>query len=195
MFFILFWKRTQKYFKMYGIVNKAIEDLVKENFGEEKWAIILEKSGVDVDFFISNEPYDDDITFKLAVAVSEEMDIPVPGVLQTFGEWWILRTSKEKYGGLMEAGGSNLKDFLHNLPIFHNRIMLIYPKLTPPEFKISHATENSVHVHYFSKREGLQEFVRGLLSGLGKMYQTPVEIELIQSRDDGNSHEIFQVSW
>lgn len=180
---------------MYGIVNKAIEDLVKENFGEEKWDIILEKSGVDVDFFISNEPYDDAITFKLAIAVSEVMEIPVSGVLQAFGEWWILKTSKEKYGGLMEAGGSSLKEFLHNLPIFHNRIMLIYPKLTPPEFKISNATDNSVQVHYFSKREGLQEFVRGLLTGLGKMYETAVEVELIQSRDDGNSHEIFQVSW
>ncbi|KAA3624396.1 MAG: heme NO-binding protein [Bacteroidetes bacterium] len=180
---------------MYGIVNKAIEDLVKENFGEEKWEAILERSGVDVDFFISNEPYDDDITFKLAGATSEEMNIPIAQVLQTFGEWWVLKTSKEKYGGLMEAGGANLKEFLRNLPIFHNRVMLIYPKLTPPEFKISNVEENSVHVHYFSKREGLQEFVRGLLTGLGKMYDTPVTAELIQTRDEGSSHEIFQVSW
>ena len=33
---------------MYGIVNKAIEELVIENFGEQKWEIIKEKSGVDV---------------------------------------------------------------------------------------------------------------------------------------------------
>ncbi|NBP71265.1 MAG: heme NO-binding protein, partial [Cytophagia bacterium] len=26
---------------MYGIVNKAIEDMIKENFGEEKWNAIL----------------------------------------------------------------------------------------------------------------------------------------------------------
>jgi hypothetical protein len=36
---------------MYGIVNKAIEDLVTENFGEEKWQEVKAKSGVDVDFF------------------------------------------------------------------------------------------------------------------------------------------------
>ena len=41
---------------MYGIVNKAIESLVIENFGIEKWNIIKETSGVDVDFFMSNEP-------------------------------------------------------------------------------------------------------------------------------------------
>lgn len=180
---------------MYGIVNKAIEDLVKENFGEDKWDAIKERSGVDVDFFISNEPYDDDITYKLAGAVSEEMNITVGAVLEAFGEWWVLRTSKEKYGGLMEAGGNGLREFLVNLPVFHNRVMLIYPKLTPPEFKVSDATENSINVHYFSKRVGLQDFVRGLLSGLGKMYNTPAIVELIQSRDDGFDHEIFKVSW
>lgn len=180
---------------MYGIVNKAIEDLVKENFGEEKWLAIKDRSGIDVDFFISNEPYDDDITYKLAGAVSQEMNMTVGAVLEAFGEWWVLRTSKEKYGGLMEAGGSGLREFLLNLPVFHNRVMLIYPKLTPPEFKISDVAERSISVHYFSKRIGLEDFVRGLLQGLGKMYQTPVTVDLVQSRDQGFDHEIFKVSW
>jgi hypothetical protein len=116
-------------------------------------------------------------------------------VLIAFGEWWVVKTTKEKYGGLMEAGGNNLKEFLINLPLFHNRVMLIYPKLTPPEFKVSNVTENSIHLHYFSKREGLQDFVRGIIQGLGIMYHTPVTVSLIQTRDAGSSHEIFCVNW
>ncbi len=180
---------------MYGIVNKAIEDLVIENFGEKKWDAIKLRSGVDVDFFIGNDPYDDDITYKLAGAVAEEMNIPLGAVLETFGEWWVLRTGKEKYGSLMEAGGNSLREFLINLPVFHNRVILIFPKLTPPEFKITDLKEQSLHLHYFSKREGLQDFVRGLLYGLGKMYNAPTTVELIQSRNEGSSHEIFRVSW
>ena len=180
---------------MYGIVNKAIQDLVTETFGEDKWEAIKEKSTVDVEFFLSNEPYDDDITYKLVGAAAEVLNISAGEVLQAFGEWWILKTGKEKYGGLMEAGGNNLKEFLVNLPLFHNRIMLMYPKLTPPEFKVSDVEENSIHVHYHSEREGLQEFVRGLMSGLGKMYKVEVGVELLQSRSDGSSHEVFKVSW
>ena len=180
---------------MYGIVNKAIQDLVTETFGEDKWEAVKEKSAVDVDFFLSNEPYDDSITYKLVGAAAEVLNIPAGEVLQAFGEWWVLKTGKEKYGGLMEAGGNNLKEFLVNLPLFHNRIMLMYPKLTPPEFKVSDVEENSIHVHYHSEREGLQEFVRGLMSGLGKMYEVEVGVELLQSRSDGSSHEIFKVSW
>lgn len=180
---------------MYGIVNKAIQDLVTANFGEDKWEEIHRRSGIDMDFFISNEPYDDAVTFQLAIAVAEVMGMTVAEVLVAFGEWWVLKTSKEKYGGLMEAGGDNLREFLVNLPIFHNRVMLIYPQLTPPEFRISHVEARSVHVHYFSQREGLQEFVRGLLQGLGKLYETPVEIQLLESRLDGHHHEIFSVAW
>ena len=107
---------------MYGIVNKAIQDLVTENFGADKWELIKEKSGVDIDYFLSNEPYDDDITYQLAGATSEIIGITVGQVLNAFGEWWILRTGKEKYGGLMEAGGNNLKEFLVNLPQFHTDV-------------------------------------------------------------------------
>lgn len=180
---------------MYGIVNKAIQDLVTSNFGEEKWEIILDKSGIEEDFFISSEAYDDAITFKLAQAVSEEMNLSLQEVLIAFGEWWVVKTTKEKYGGLMESGGSTFKEFLINLPLFHNRVMLIYPKLTPPEFKVSDISENNLNLHYFSKREGLQEFVRGLIQGLAIMFGVTASITLLQTRDLGDSHEIFNVSW
>lgn len=180
---------------MYGLINKSIEELVKEKFSEEIWLQILEKSNIEHDFFISSEAYDDSVTYKLVGAISELTGLSVSDILLTFGEWWVLRTSKEKYGSLMEAGGTNLKEFLVNLPVFHNRVMLIYPKLTPPEFKVSHVEEKSIYIHYFSKREGLQDFVKGLLLGLGKMYETPVDVELLESRDAGQSNEIFKVSW
>jgi hypothetical protein len=180
---------------MYGIINKAIEDLVTENFGAEKWQAVKDRSGVEDDFFVSNEPYDDSITYTLAQSVAEEMNMPLDDVMHAFGEWWVLRTSKEKYGGLMEAGGQSLRAFLVNLPLFHNRIMLIYPKLAPPEFKVSHVEEKSLYVHYHSTREGLKSFVNGLLIGLGKLYDTPVNVEIIQSRDEGATHEIYKVSW
>lgn len=180
---------------MYGIVNKAIEDLVIADYGAEKWALILKKSGIEESFFISNEPYDDEITFKLAQTIATEMNISLESVLISFGKWWVLKTTKDKYSGLIEAGGNNLREFLINLPILHNRVMLLYPKLTPPEFKISHLEENSLHLHYISKLEGLQEFVRGLIMGLGEMFETETTIELIASRNQGDKNEIFKIQW
>lgn len=180
---------------MYGIVNKAIQELVVSQFGAIAWENVKKRSGIAVDFFISNQPYDDAITYQLAGAVSEETGLSLKDVLIAFGEYWVLHTGKEKYGSLMEAGGNNLKEFLINLPNFHSRVMLIYPKLTPPEFRVSDIEENSLNIHYLSERQGLQDFVYGLLQGLGKLYNTPTKIELLQSRGEGHSHEIFSVAW
>ncbi len=112
-----------------------------------------------------------------------------------FGEFWVLSTGKKKYGAMMEAGGSNLKEFLINLPNFHNRVSLIYPKLAPPEFKVSHVVENGLHLHYYSHRPGLKEFVRGLIQGLSKMYDVKTQIELMESRDAGSNHEVYAIKW
>lgn len=51
---------------MYGIVNKAIQELISENYGIEKWTAIRKASGIEVEFFLSNEAYDDEVTYKLA---------------------------------------------------------------------------------------------------------------------------------
>lgn len=179
---------------MYGIVNKAIQELVIGQFGSVTWEKVKKRSGIEADFFISNQAYDDAVTYNLAGAVSAETGVSLSDVLIAFGEFWVLHTGKEKYGSLMEAGGDNLRDFLINLPNFHSRVMLIYPKLTPPEFRVTDINGNSLHLHYISKRPGLQEFVRGLLQGLGKLYQTSVTIELLQSRPE-TDHEVFKISW
>lgn len=180
---------------MYGIVNKAIEELICEHFGTDKWEEVKQHSGVNIDFFMSNDPYDDDITYKLATSASHVLNLSIDSVLNAFGEYWVLNTGKRKYGMLMESGGHNLQAFIHNLPAFHNRISLIYPKLAPPEFKIVTLSDTKLEVHYFSHRPGLQEFMRGLLSGLGKFFNENISIDLIQSRNNGFDHDVFEVSW
>lgn len=181
---------------MYGIINKSIEELVIHNYGIEKWEAVKKRSGIDVDFFVSNESYEDSITYTLAQSISHECNISIQQTMETFGEWWILKTGKEKYGALIEAGGANLKMFLVGLPNFHNRIMLMYPKLTPPEFQISNIQEKSLYVHYISKRTGLNDFVKGLLVGLGKLYKTPVTITTVDENHSGSSYnETYYLSW
>jgi hypothetical protein len=180
---------------MYGIVNKSIEELVVHNFGADVWAVIREKSKVKHAYFLSNESYDDEVTFALATTISEEMAIPLPAVLKAFGEWWILHTGKNHYGYLLESGGENFKSFIMNLPAFHNRVMMMYPKLTPPEFRISNPTDKSVHLHYLSKRKGLTDFVFGLLTGLGKFFSTEISLLHLESIPGDDTHEIIEVTW
>lgn len=180
---------------MYGIVNKAIEGLVTTNFGEDNWKAILKESGVDHDVFSGNEIYDDQITFDLAIAASKVLELSLEDVLIAFGKYWVLITAKKHYGSLMDTGGNNLKDFFINLPNFHSRVMLLYPNIQPPEFDIEEISETELKLKYFSKRQGLTDFVHGLILGLGEAFEIEVETYLIQGRKDGLQYDEFSVKW
>ena len=180
---------------MYGLVNKAIEELVVTNFGEAKWDLIKKKAGVEVDVFVSNAAYPDSMTYDLVSAASEVLGTPAREILIAFGEHWVLKTASTSYGSMMRAGGSSLREFLINLPNFHTRVQMIYPKLQPPRFECSDIGESSLHLHYFTHRPGLTDFVIGLVQGLGKLYATPATAHVIAQKSAGHDHDVFEVSW
>lgn len=180
---------------MYGLVNKAVEELVVTNFGEDKWEAIKLKAGVDVDAFISNEGYPDEVTYALVGAASEILGIPAEQILIAFGEHWVLKTAAHSYGPMMKSGGKSLKEFLVNLPNFHTRVAMIFPNLQPPRFECSDITENSLKLHYFTHRPGLTTFVIGLVQGLGKLYNTPATAVATATKAAGADHDVFEVKW
>ena len=47
---------------MYGLVNKAMKDLINERFGEEQWQCICHEAGADASGFISLESYPDEMS-------------------------------------------------------------------------------------------------------------------------------------
>lgn len=180
---------------MYGLVNKAVEEMVTSQFGEDTWEQIKTQAGVEEDMFISNEAYPDDITFRLVGAASDILGVEPDKVLEAFGKHWVLHTALDGYGDLLAAGGSTLPDFLLSLPSFHARLTLMFPKLNPPVFKVTGLCADSLHLHYYSDRPGLKSFVIGILNGLGIMYNTPVDISIINSREQGADHEEFLLTW
>ena len=93
---------------MYGLVNKAVVDLVCSKFGQDTWNKIKAKAEVDIDVFVSMDAYPDDVTYRLVGAASEVLKIPPEQVLEAFGEWWVLYTASEGYGPLLDASGTTL---------------------------------------------------------------------------------------
>ena len=117
---------------MYGMVNKAVEDMVCTRHGEAMWEQVKARADVNVEVFISNESYPDEMTYKLVGAASAMSGRPPQEVLEAFGEHWILKTANEGYGGLMAAGGKSLPEFLNNLPDFHARVSWFSPSCSRP---------------------------------------------------------------
>ncbi len=180
---------------MYGMVNRAIDDLVVEHHGDVVWERIRTRAGIDVEVFISNEPYPDQMTFALVEATATELNTPAPEILEAFGRYWVLKTAQRSYGDMMAAGGRSLPEFLVALPTFHTRVSLVFPNLAPPEFECTDITENSLRLHYRSTRAGLAHFVIGLVHGLAARFHTTAVIEHLEHKANGADHDEFLVRW
>lgn len=180
---------------MYGMVNKAVEDMVCLHFGERTWQHVKSQAGVHDELFITNEQYDDAVTYNLVGAASDVLAMDASRVLRAFGEHWVLKTAQESYGVLMDGGGETMREFLLNLPNFHTRVALLFPNLCPPRFACSNVTAHSLWLHYHSSRQGLAPFVEGLLAGLAKRFAEAPEVQHVQRRADGADHDIFALQW
>jgi hypothetical protein len=180
---------------MYGLVNKAVQDLVCTQFGEDTWQAIKRKAGVDEDVFVSMEGYPDEVTYRLVSAASEVLAIPPAKVLEAFGEHWILYTAREGYGDVLKMAGSTFLSFLQNLDNLHARVGMSFPDLRPPSFRCTDIADGFVRLHYYSTREGLAPMVVGLLHGLGKMFNTELSIAHEALRGEGSDHDQFVIRW
>ncbi len=180
---------------MYGLVNKAIQDMVCDRFSEETWETIKQKAEIEESVFLSMEAYPDDLTHRLVKAASMVLGLSASDIMQAFGEYWILYTAQEGYGEMMEMSGDNFPDFIQDLDNLHTRVGVIFPQLKPPSFDCSDMEEESLNLHYHSHREGLAPMVIGLMKGLGAKFDTEVEVTQTVNREEGADHDEFLIKY
>ena len=179
---------------MFGLVNKGLEDMVCNQYGEVTWAEIKSKAEVQIEAFISMDAYPDEITYRLVDATSAVIKMPTTDVLEAFGRYWLLFTAAEGFGSLMAMAGDNFPEFLQNLDNLHARMGLSFPELQPPSFLCSHLETASLKLHYYSERPGLTPMVVGMLKGLGEKFDTDVDIQLTNSEAQGNDYQELSIA-
>ena len=179
---------------MYGLINKAVEGLVRSKFGDATWDRIRTRAGLPDEPFISMEQYADKTTYDLVGAASAELGAPAEAILEEFGLYWVKYTAEAGYGELMKSAGKTFPEFLRNLDQLHTRVKLAFPHLAPPSFAVSDETAGSLTLSYYSGRPGLAPLVVGLLRGLADRFSVDVQIRSARVEGD-RPHDRFQVTW
>lgn len=178
---------------MYGLIHRAIKDCVIAAHGEGPWHRIAARAGVDEAKFVSMQSYPDDIAYGLVGASCDELGVEPAELLRAFGHHWVMETARKHYGPIMDFGGSDLKTFLANLDRMHEQVALSFANLDQPSFELEDQADGSHLLHYRTHREGLADFVIGLVEGLGEYFRQGVEITPVDTRDDGADHDVFRV--
>ena len=155
---------------MYGLVNKALQEMVEKQLGPATWEVVRKQAGVTDDVFISMDAYPDEFTYQLVAALCEVTNQKPDDVLHKFGRYWVLDTAAHHYGHLLNASGRTFREFLLALQNFHARVSLIMPRLIPPEFA-------------------------WLIQGLADLFHVEAQTCILAARSDGPHHTAFEVVW
>ena len=172
---------------MYGLVNRAIEGLVRRQHGDEAWGRVCGRAGLSTRGFVAMESYPDAMTLAQVGAVSEELHVSPERVLEAFGEFWMTFTAEEGYGELLGLMGSTFGEFMDNLDAMHARIAATMPHLVPPSFTREVTPEGDTILHYESARKGLAPMVIGLLKGLGVRFHRRIDVTQLDDAPDGHA--------
>lgn len=192
LYFINF---TYKRAIMYGLVNKAIKELVVSNHGEEKWSEICQLSDFVEEDFVGLQSYPDELTFTLIANASNVLNTHSEKLLEAFGEYWILYTANEGYSEMLNLAGNTFVSFLNNLDLLHYQVNNIMPNLVPPQFTTRNQQSNSIELEYRSHRIGMIPMLNGLLIGLGKRFNLEVHVTQIEFLAQGDACDVFSISW
>jgi len=178
---------------MYGLVNRAIEQLVVSLKGEDAWHRVCRAAQWSDEGFVAMQTYDDAVTYRLVQAVSEELALSPEQVLRAFGEYWILYTADEGYGEMLSMCGDDLRSFLHGMNHMHARIEVTMPNIRPPHFRVEDRSDTEIELIYESDREGLAPMVEGLITGLAKRFNQDIEIHHARRRTAELPQDRFQI--
>ena len=179
---------------MYGLVNRALQQLVCARCGDEGWRRVRLRAGVEDEVFVRMDSYPDEITERLLASASEELNTPANQLLEDFGRYWVRYTLVEGYGALLHDLGSSFSEALNSLDGMHARVSLLYPALRPPRFRCETVGPTTIRLHYLSQRRGLSPMVVGLIEGLAERYGLQATASHERQHEPGHDSFIIEIS-
>lgn len=151
---------------MYGMIHRAIRELVLEEAGDSAWDDLERQLGIGPADMISAMVYPDDQTIALLAAAAERLGLAMPECLRRFGRYWVRFAGTGSYSGIMDFVSQDLAGFIANLDRMHHAVRVAMPEARVPEFRLLESSGNRLLVGYRSTRSGLEPMVVGLLEGL-----------------------------
>ncbi len=179
---------------MKGVINKGIQELVEEKFGEEAWEKVKEVAKCDEPFFSASEDYPDQLTVDLANAASVVSGLPLDTVLVEFGRHWVTKTSAESYPTIYKLTGKTTRDFLLSMVNVHEHVTKGVANARPPVLEFEDLPDGTMAIHYLSERN-LCPVLRGCILGAGDRFGEKLEVRETSCVADGADRCTMEVTF
>jgi len=178
---------------MHGTIFTELEKFVGARLGPEAWGTLKTKAGFDASrTFEPLESYPDEELTRLVVTGSEVTGIPVPALLEDFGEF-IAPDLLEMYWGAIEPEWRTLDVIEHTESTIHTVVRMNQRGATPPYLRATRTAEHEVTVVYTSPRR-LCAVARGISRGIARHYGETIELRDASCMHRGDAECVIVVT-
>ncbi|XP_076580298.1 guanylate cyclase soluble subunit beta-2-like [Chaetodon auriga] len=187
-------------YKKYGFINRCLQSLVMERFGQDTWGKLSSLPGVQ-DSFMTYMVYDDSLTLGLVQEACSLLDVSADVFLKLFGEHFFTFCKQAGYDTMLRSLGGNLTDFIGNLDALHSYLALSYEEMRAPSFRVEMTGDGKMLLHYYSDRKGLHHIVPGIMEAVASefFYSKVTMVVVNQSEEDEQTgkkeHVVFLVKY
>ena len=170
---------------MKGIVFTEFLELVEDKFGLGVVQRIIDECELDTDgVYTSVGTYSHKDMFKMVGKLSEIKGIPIPDLLNIYGEYFF-NTLSNDYPQFMET--SDLFSFLDSIEKYiHPEVLKLYPEAELPSFESEIKSEKEMMLNYMSSRK-MSDLAIGLIQGASKYFDEKVEVLKVIEKNDGET--------
>jgi hypothetical protein len=176
---------------MKGIVFNLLEEIVRENYGEETWDALLDEADLS-GAYTSLGSYPDEHLGRLVAAASTALSLPPNEIVRWVGREALPRMAR-RFPHFFALHTSARSFVLTLNDIIHPEVRKLYPGANVPEFEFD-ATGEALVMHYRSARK-MCAFAQGLVEGAGAYYGETVEFAHERCMHHGDTECVFRITF
>ena len=177
---------------MYGMIHRALRQMVFEQLGKEAWIALEQKLGIGPTELLTGMVYEDELTLEIISETAARMNLTVDECLTEFGRYWIRYADKGSLSSIMKFTGQTLPSFIANLDRLHVAVGTAMPGTQLPSFTMLKNSEGHLSVEYRSDRLGMEKFVYGLFLGLMERFAVHGEVTIVSQ---GEKYIVFDIQY
>jgi hypothetical protein len=165
---------------MKGTILKCLQEMVESRFGKPEWQEILKDAGFKgPQLFSLSADVDEGKAVGLFASAARVLEISAEHAADAFGDYWVNDYAPRVYQTIY-ARHKSARDFLLAMDAVHVMVTESVPNARPPRFDFEEQGKTLL-VTYKSKR-GLIDLYIGLVRGVGKRFNTQLEIQKLSAR-------------
>ena len=163
---------------MHGLINRALENFLKERHGLAMWQLIVQRAHLPFDSFEPLLTYAPALTDAVVSAACVELARSRETMLEDVGTALISHRDRDGLRRLLRFGGVGFRDFLHSLEELPDRARLALPDLHLPTLRLEDRGAGRFCLTLAAPFDGAAFIMIGLLRAMADDYGALVLLDI-----------------